>query len=115
MRIFYFLFYLCLCAVYFCSAYAGSMGENPSTTQLVASFSLGPGWYKISQNESLLLQSDFTNNYVANQNNRCLITGELFLGASNKLTPLISGQLGFAYALASHAYISGVIWETGDT
>lgn len=103
-----------LCIVALSSAHAGTMGNASSVFQWVASFSLGPGWYQTGSTQNLLLQPGFTNTYVANQDNRTLITGELFLGTLQQLSSRLWGQIGIAGALASPARVSGIIWETGD-
>ncbi|MCX7117418.1 MAG: porin family protein [Legionellales bacterium] len=96
------------------SVYAGEVKVEHPKTQFVASFSVGPGWYRAGHDQSVLLQPGFSNTYVANQQGHDLVTGELFLGALRQLHPRFWGQLGIAGALASPAHLSGIVWETGD-
>lgn len=80
----------------------------------IVTLSAGPAWYHAGKTQTLALQPELTNTYVARVTNEVLASGELFLGLQRPISPLFFGQLGLAVATSSYARLQGSIWETAD-
>lgn len=86
-----------------------------SCQTLVATLSAGPAWYNdAGKTQTIYLQPDFANTYIAQHSNYQLTNGEFFLGVQKTISPLLIGQLGLAVATTSYAHLQGDVWETAD-
>lgn len=80
----------------------------------VIALSVGSAWYRAGETQTVWLQPDFKNAYVANRSQHVLTDGELFLGLQRSLMNIGFGQLGLALVTATPARLQGDIWETSD-
>ena len=88
-------------------------GASSIITPLIT-FSAGPAWYHAGHSETIWLQPDFQNKYVALTPLHQLTSGELFLGLQHLILNRGFGQLGIAFATTTPAHLQGNIWETAD-
>jgi opacity protein-like surface antigen len=86
--------------------------ENKNT--LFTTLSLGPAWYQAGKTQSIELQSDFTNTYVAQPTTQSLLNGEIFLGMQHPWMPTCLAQFGLAASSNTPADTQGVVWEMAD-
>lgn len=95
--------------------FAGTMGSAVSDEmKSVMALSIGPAWYKEGKTQTFFLQSDVEKTYAAHKKNDDLGVIELFYGRQMSLNSLFLGQIGVSLAAASHARLSGDIWEDAD-
>ncbi|MBV9576706.1 MAG: porin family protein [Gammaproteobacteria bacterium] len=92
--------------------------ENSQNTLLnyyfVSSLSIGSGWQRAGQTQTVDLTPDVTKTYTANKPTNTLPTGELFLGIGTLFSTQAEGQIGLAFLAAQRANLSGNIWDDGD-
>lgn len=104
---------LSTCFFIFNTAIAGVYSEDTGQ-RVVATVSVGPAWYQAGKTQSIYLQPEFENAYIANTSSNTLVSGELFLGLQRPLFARAFGQLGFTVATTSPARLQGHVWELAD-
>ncbi len=80
----------------------------------VVAVGAGPAWYQAGKTQTLHLQSDLYNTYVAQKTSPTLAIGEGFLGLQHRLNSQLLGQVGVSASVTSPASLRGEIWETAD-
>lgn len=81
---------------------------------LVIMLSAGPAWYQANQNQTIFLQSDYTNAYIANNRTQVLSTLEVFLGKQYTVSSMGLSQLGITYSTSSPAHLQGHVWQAAE-
>ena len=99
---------------------------NESSWPIVATLSVGPGWARPGETQTLTLQPQIEKAYVPNPTSRALrfvnttkhtdtlAAGEFFLGLYGDVNSVVEGQLGLAFGMSSQARLGGTIYEDAD-
>jgi hypothetical protein len=103
----------CFGLVFFILIIELSLAEASSITKVVA-LSAGPSRYRAGQSETIFLQPETSNRYMAQTPEHTLASGELFFGAQRPFLPIGFVQLGLAIVATNAAQLQGDIWETAD-
>ena len=88
--------------------------DQSSVLSYVSTLSIGIDWENEGENQTINLQSDLIKTYTANKHSNTLANGELFFGVQRALQQGVQGQLGLELALASHAQVTGDIWDDAN-
>ncbi|MDF1758394.1 MAG: porin family protein [Legionellaceae bacterium] len=87
---------------------------NAANLRKVITVNGGPSWENAGQTQTLNMQSDLPNTYVAQKNTHQLTNIGLFLGLQKTIYQHYQAQLGISGAIFSSANLSGQIWELAD-
>lgn len=96
------------------SALAGTMGSVENNLNRVISLSLGPSWSDAGKTQTIYLQPELTNTYVAKRKSENLMSGEVFFGIQRAFQPHLQAQLGIAVAGTTSSRLHGNIWQDAD-
>lgn len=93
---------------------------------IVGTISVGPGWSRPGQDQTINLQPDIVKSYVPGptssafkwvttaQGTDTIGTGELFLGFYGAVNSVVEGQIGVVYSQSTQARLSGTIYEDAN-
>ena len=81
---------------------------------LVVSLSVGPGWVKAGQTQTIQLTSDTQKTYFAHKSSQALVNGALFFGLQKPISCSIQSQIGIDFGITGNANLSGDIWDDAD-
>lgn len=110
------------------SSFAGSMGlESNFNNGFVTTLSLGPGWARPGEGQTLILQPNLALIYApmptsralklisTAQGTKTLAAGELFLGWRGIVNSVVEGQFGLVAGASSQVKLRGNVYEEANT